>query len=166
MLTVDMYLCRPDATIDDVSAVSQNPYRYFIHLDDKRVHFMMDSLAVTDLKGAIVLRYGDEVLIGFEQCDQLEQLWSFLLNALEILDEKKIVEGFVPDQSSMTIQQLSSQQIEFCLNQRKWTFSKKEFFSVLLQHAEHFFIRMEEMLSSKTYLRQLNQIKRMQRFAH
>ncbi|MBM7703122.1 hypothetical protein [Metabacillus iocasae] len=162
MLTVDSYLKRPSSFIEDSIEAASNPYQYFIHLHDQRVKRMLNQFDHQLLEGAIVLKYGDETLIGFQQYNLVDELWTYILNLIAHFQHDKQVETYFRDQSLLIgLEQISEKKIRFQLNNQSWTLPKKDLIQVLLTECEHFFSTMGDYYQTTKYTNQLEKLQSM-----
>jgi hypothetical protein len=89
---VNTFICRPDKKINDLSFL-KNIESYFVPITDTR-----ELLDFEYLSGAILFKYGEQILLDVTLWDLVDQLWAYILNVLESLLRTGKGETYFPDQ--------------------------------------------------------------------
>ncbi len=118
---------------------------YILHEDSfVKVDSNTDVGLIADrfyIEGAIRMWNGTEEILGLEQWDLVDQLWSYLLDGMEeLLDGKGETSFSFPDQPlEMAFKMVKGNGLLIRVGTRKYIVDQKEFFSALLSAAEVFY---------------------------
>ena len=95
-MKVKTYL-KKNKTIKSLEKIELDYKQYFIPCaDDNALNYISDYHYI---EGAIIIDYNDEIILGFQQWDLVDQLWTYIIEAIELIIYDKDEAGFFfPDQ--------------------------------------------------------------------
>ena len=137
-MKIETYL-KKNKTIKSLEKIELDYRQYFIQcVDDNALNYISDYHYI---EGAIIIEYNDEILLGFQQWDLVDQLWTYIIEAIElIIYDKEEVGFFFPDQPiKVQIKKMYNHYVLFSVDKNSILVEKNEFFSSLLDGAERFF---------------------------
>lgn len=125
-----------------------------------------DIELVTDVfyvEGAIVIKYYTQEIMGLEQWDLINHLWSYFIDAIDELIEGKWETSFLfPDQPLNVIlrnEKRNQNGLLIIIGNKKYMVEKKEFFLALLSAADVFYQYIEQcdvsVLERKNKIREI-----------
>ena len=166
MFMTRSYIHYPNRPIYDLKKVKENPFYYFINVDNvSEILSIKKDLDLDYIEGAIYLTYNDQIIIDFTYYDLIDHLWAYFLNMIKEYLETKKSEMSFPDQPlPMAMEDISNDYILFSINFVQWKLPKYEFLHTLLLHAKDFFEKMILLIEEKndTYQKQLQKIRELE----
>ncbi|NMO95001.1 hypothetical protein HII30_04250 [Paenibacillus lemnae] len=154
MFYVNTFISRPDRKINDLSLLESNIEEYFVQIKDVReILNLKDSLDFDYLNGAITLKYFEQSLLDVSLWDLVDQLWSYILNAIEELLNTGEAETYFPDQPvKIRLKSVSKDTVLYEIEANdhfKISIPKNELIETLLDGANEFFKSMEGYFGEK-----------------
>ncbi|GGL43262.1 hypothetical protein [Sporolactobacillus putidus] len=166
-----MFICKsfikkPELKIDSLDTINEEWEKYFIEVSEKNISApIVNKLNLNYLEGAIYLKYGNEVILGFQLWDYVDQLWAYVIQLIEEFILRDSSETFFPDQPArIKFQKISNE----CLNmiveantRSSWILPKQEFLTTLLNASEKFFQNITGILGlvNNPYTSELSKIR-------
>ncbi|MNW44673.1 hypothetical protein D3C74_219120 [compost metagenome] len=150
-MKIDSYIKIPDIDLPD--DFTNEPEKYFIHLDDKeRILEYLDAIDERYVEGALTIKYENLEILDFELWDLIGSLWAYLLNAVEELLEHGKGECYYPDQPiKLELTSVGNGFLHLVIGEGKYgsyKIPKDTFLNTFLNEAEHFFGRFNEYFTS------------------
>ncbi len=167
---VNTFISRPDRKINDLSLVKASIEDYFVEIRNTNEILNLENLLDFDyLDGGIILKYGEQTLLDVTHWDLVDQLWAYILNAIEDLLNNGEGETYFPDQPvKLRLKSISQDLVlyEMEANDRiKAVLPKNELIRTLLNGAEEFFKVMEDYFKEKcNYQYEINKIASLRKF--
>jgi hypothetical protein len=166
---VNTFICRPDKKINDLSLLKNNIESCFVPITDTRELLNIEELLDFEyLSGAILFKYGEQILLDVTLWDLVDQLWAYILNVLESLLRTGKGETYFPDQPvKLQINSISEDLVLYEIEANdhiKVVLPKRELVEALLRGADDFFQSMEKCFEEKcNYEYEIEKIKTLRR---
>jgi hypothetical protein len=113
--------------------------------------------------GAILWRIGDQTILSEEHCDLINQLWCYIVDGVDKVQESGSFETFFPDQPLfLSFRRVGQQSIEVKVGDVRHVVDREAFLASLAEGGQKFFSRMQTLLSerSETWTIYADQLKR------
>lgn len=168
MIDIKTYINPVDKPIYNLQDAANKPTQYFIDIEDKsRIKNALQQIDLNYLNGAIIIEINNNLLMGFNHWDLIDQLWAYLINTVEEVLINNESSTFFPDQPiKFTLKTISSHSILVTIDDGKETsqlVDKRTFLSKLLTSAERFYSLLNFYFNGnvdyKSELYQINSLK-------
>lgn len=138
MVNVETYI-KKDKIITSLAEINEKHLEYFVHFVDETCLQYINDLDY--IEGVITISCDEVRLLDFRYWDLVDQLWSYLLDAIcQISEGVKKVKFHFPDQPIIfAIEDISGGILLLDIAHKKNSVNKQEFISALLDGAESFF---------------------------
>ncbi len=142
------YVKIPNIPITDPRAAARDIDSYFIDIDDedrmKSIHYTFEE---EYNEGAIVLTYKKdtkETLLDAQYWDDVDDLWTLLVQLVRVCYESKAGTVWFPDQPiRIDLTEISEKAVRLTIQERSWALPRLPFYRTILEGARHFFERAE-----------------------
>ncbi|QUI20893.1 hypothetical protein HZI73_00580 [Vallitalea pronyensis] len=154
MFNISSYIKYPNKLIEDLSIINNNYNRFFIELDDENtIKTIVKDIESEYIEGVIYLEYNGTILMDFTYWDIIDQLWAYLVNLVNDTLNNQEAEVYFPDQPiKLKLKNLSNNLVLFTIESTtttQLTLPKNEFFEMLLESANEFFLKVQGYFGCK-----------------
>ena len=158
MIAIKSFVKYSKKTIKDLDDIQKNPFDYFVPIED--IGNFIKALDEDYVEGVIVIKNEKEEIITFRHWDLVDQLWSYLLNLVKEVLEKKEGEMFFPDQPiKLEMKEIYNNCLLLTIDNSSYQLVMNDFFKKIIESAEIFFRKLSEYDKfNKKYIFELNLI--------
>lgn len=138
MIIAETYIKKDNTIIQSIENIQNDFNKYFVKFKDiKDLKFIRDY---DYIEGALIINYNGRNILGFKHWDLIDQLWSYIIDAIQQVTEFKTETYFYfPDQPiKFNLELISKDNILLSIDNEKQLFNKSELIVSLLNEAKRF----------------------------